>query len=491
MKNILLLICDQLSFRALKAYGNAYSNTPNIDTLAERGIVFDRAYTNCPLCQPARASFWSSSYPHENEVISNLPKQVRETFPEDITTLGEVFQEAGYACVHFGKEHDYGALRGFERVIGEKKKVEPPVLEIPYQYETFLDKDTTEKAVNYLEKEVAKLKNPFLTVVDLQNPHNICGYIGEHDNKEADFVKESELPDLPDNFMDKDWQTRASYYRYLCCAHRRQSQTTSWGKREFQHYLYAYYHYLSIVDAQIGEILTALKKSGKEKDTLVVFFSDHGEGMAAHKIVTKSGTFYEETARVPFVLSGGALERDIAQKRELPCRFSSVTSLLDLLPTLADYAGIRMPESAGGVSRWPEINGLPEKDGNYAVSQWYDEFEGYYVPARMYVEGQYKYIVYQEKQGIEEELYNLREDPLEQKNLAVFSEYQGVLQDYRQKFRSYTLQTKDPFYTLKADYSEEYRKHPAQEHKGKNAVLEYQKKLDAEKDKKIRKNTCN
>lgn len=58
-----------------------------------------------------------------------------------------------------------------------------------------------------------------------------------------------------------------------------------------------------------------------------------------------------QPARVPFVLSGGALERDIAQKRELPCRFASVTSLLDLLPTLADYAGIRVPESVGGVSR--------------------------------------------------------------------------------------------------------------------------------------------
>ena len=71
--NYLIIICDQLSATALSAYGNTYSRTPNLDRLAERSAIYEYAYTPCPLCQPARASFWTSRYPHETMVRTNLP----------------------------------------------------------------------------------------------------------------------------------------------------------------------------------------------------------------------------------------------------------------------------------------------------------------------------------------------------------------------------------------------------------------------------------
>lgn len=74
-KNILIIICDQLSATALSAYGNTYSDTPNLDRLAAGSAVMEYAYTSCPLCQPARASFWTSRYPHQTGVLSNLPDQ--------------------------------------------------------------------------------------------------------------------------------------------------------------------------------------------------------------------------------------------------------------------------------------------------------------------------------------------------------------------------------------------------------------------------------
>ena len=73
--NYLLILCDQLSATALSAYGNTYSQTPNLDKLAAQSAVFDYTYTPCPLCQPARASFWTSRYPHETNVRTNLPVQ--------------------------------------------------------------------------------------------------------------------------------------------------------------------------------------------------------------------------------------------------------------------------------------------------------------------------------------------------------------------------------------------------------------------------------
>ena len=194
-KNILIIICDQLSATALSAYGNTYSDTPNLDRLAAGSAVMEYAYTSCPLCQPARASFWTSRYPHQTGVLSNLPDQGFPAVSDGIPTLGELFSRAGYDCVHFGKTHDYGALRGFQVIESEEIHVPRTNPAIKFDYETFLDIDTTEKSVQYL---TSKPEGPFLMVSDLQNPHNICAYIGEHSEGYGDFPLERELPPLPE-----------------------------------------------------------------------------------------------------------------------------------------------------------------------------------------------------------------------------------------------------------------------------------------------------
>ena len=113
-KNILIIICDQLSATALSAYGNTYSSTPNLDGLAAGSAVMEYAYTSCPLCQPARASFWTSRYPHQTGVaLQPARSRLSSGFRRD-SDAGELFSHAGYDCVHFGKTHDYGALRGFQ-----------------------------------------------------------------------------------------------------------------------------------------------------------------------------------------------------------------------------------------------------------------------------------------------------------------------------------------------------------------------------------------
>ena len=145
------------------------------------------AYTSCPLCQPARASFWTSRYPHQTGVLSNLPDQGFPAVSDDIPTLGELFSHAGYDCVHFGKTHDYGALRGFKVIESEEIHVPRTNPAIKFDYETYLDIDTTEKSVQYLS---SRPEGPFLMVSDLQNPHNICAYIGEHSEGYGDFPLE-------------------------------------------------------------------------------------------------------------------------------------------------------------------------------------------------------------------------------------------------------------------------------------------------------------
>ncbi len=468
MKNILMIICDQLSATALPTYGNTYVKAPHMESLAKEGVVFENAYTTCPLCQPARASFWSSKYPHQTKVLSNLPNQGFEGTPSNIETLGDIFSKNGYECVHFGKTHDYGTLRGFNVVEDIEIKMERENPAITVNYETFLDEDTTRKVIHHLKEEVSD--QPFLVVADLQNPHNICSYIGENEFGHQDFGIREELPSLPDNYAFDDASNRPEFIQYMCCSHRRQSQTTHWKEEDYRHYLYAYYHYIETVDKQIGRILGALEASGKKDETLIVFFADHGEGMASHHLVTKYGAFYEETNRVPLIFTGHGVK---GQRR-----VEGITSLLDVLPTLADYAGIEQPIGAEGMSQFKQVVGEKDQTINtYACGEWYDEFDGYRVPGRMYLDNTYKYTVYLEKNS--EELFDMHNDRGEKINLAVKPEYEHILQQYREKLMAHLEKTNDNFFSLESVYDNKYRQHEPgmRNHKGPNAVLDYAERI--------------
>ncbi len=460
--DVCIILCDQLSSSALRSYGNRYDQTTHINNLIQSGTSFSHAYTPCPLCQPARAAIWSSSYPHENGVTSNVPDQGFPEFPQAIPTLGDIFSQSGYRCVHFGKEHDYGALRGFTKYENKQVSVASPEEGLPLDYESFFDENTTSQVEAFFSNPP---ENPLLTVVDLQNPHNICSYIGESENT-TPLPHIKDLPDLPDNFHTPDMKNRPAFIQYLCCAHRRQSQTVHWQDQDFQYYLYAYHAYLEMVDKQVGRVLASLEKSGKLDNTLVVFTSDHGEGMAAHRLVTKYGAFYNETNEVPLSFTGCGVPQGY--------QVQAITSLLDVAPTLADLCNLKIPKEWRGKSLKSSLQQQKADSTWYAVGEWFDEFSGYQVPGRMYVDSDYKYSVYRDK-DVSEELYDRVVDPLEQKNLATQNEYTKVLKKYREELQEHCTRTDDPFYQLTHSYSDEYRQHEPgfRNHIGPNAVVSY------------------
>lgn len=484
--NYLLIICDQLSATALSTYGNTYSRTPNLDKLASKSAVFEYTYTPCPLCQPARASFWTSRYPHETNVRTNLPLQrypfYKEeptseppaTFPAlstEIPTMGELFSDAGYQCIHFGKTHDYGGLRGFQVIPDVQIPIERTNPAINFDYETYLDVDTTRKAVSWLTNEAPLLNKPFLVVTDLQNPHNICGYIGEMRNgcDPKEFPLDRELPPLPENFEFDDIENRPEFVQYLCCAHRRLRHASHWTPLDYQYYLYAYYYYLSIVDKQIGDILDALNSSGKADDTVILFFADHGEGMAAHGQVTKYGVFYEESNRVPLFACGRNIPADH--------RIQGVTSLLDILPTMLDYSGLPT-DGFAGKSQLKALIGQEDTTSNdYVAAEWHDEFRDYTVPGRMICDESWKYTCYGEPNS--EELFDLKNDRFERKNLARLPQYKDVLNTYRANLAVHLEKTRDDFLHLAGSDSSTYRCHPLgfSHHEGLSAVEQYAESL--------------
>ncbi len=456
--NILIIGADQLAWRALSVYGGE-GNTPAIDALCKEGVAFSSAYCTCPLCQPSRSSMWSGCYPHKTGVVSNGRNFPVDPVSLDIPTLGEVFKKAGYETFHMGKCHDAGALRGFSCEEEKELFVADEHASWPFNMDTYADAYTVEKATGFLGSYT--WDKPLLMVADFVNPHNICGWIGKNANEHADvpIPPGYVLPPLPENFAFPDILNRPIPIQYICCSHIRQAQASQWTEENYRHYLAAYYYYLSCVDSQIKKVLDALRASGHWDDTLLVFYSDHGDNMTSRGMVTKQVSLYEESVHVPLVFSGYGVQH---KGTVVP----GLVSLLDLFPTLCCIAGIPIPKSCAGNDISAAVVSSQPIEREYVVSQWHTEWGFTISPGRMLRTDRYKYCIYLEGNG--EELYDLVQDPGEMKNIANDLQYQSVLQSMRALFASYLRKEKDPFWDFSYKADKRWRSHAVgyQNHRG-------------------------
>lgn len=446
-KNILIFVTDQLTWRALPAYGNSDAHTPNIDRIAKNALIYDECYTPFPLCQPARASFWTGIYPHETKVLSNGRQFPVEDVPETMPSIGSVFAAGGYEAVHFGKTHDAGALHGFWCEQEGAMPVEPVSDAWPVTDDTFRDRYTVERATEWLSTYDGE--KPFIMVADFVNPHNICRFVGEFKGDTPGIDPGVPLPPLPENFTFDDIENRPIAVQYLCCSHNRQAQAAEWSPVKYQYYLAAYYHYLERVDEEIGKVLDVLEKRADADDTMLVFLADHGDGMAARGHVTKQVNFYEEVTRVPFFFAG----KDIVPRRIT----GRVTSLLDLFPTLCGYAGLPIPEGLRGMDLSAELRGGEILPREYVASEWHTEWGFTISPGRMIRTSRYKYTFYIEDRC--EELFDLEKDPYEKRNVAKDPAYQEALQEMRALYRRQLEETDDPFEQMEWKADERWRSH--------------------------------
>ncbi len=441
--NFLLIQVDQLHSRALKAYGGNYE-MPAIDKLFAEGVKFEDVSCPFPLCQPSRASLWSDRLPHKTNVLSNGRNWHVDPVSTEFKTLGEVFSENGYKAIHFGKCHDAGALRGFECVPEGKLKIEGTE-EFPLNFDTFNDADATKKALAFFSEY--DFKTPLISVVDLINPHNICGYIGEYQNKVIENA--DDCPPLPPNFEFDDIENRSKSIQYICCAHNRQAQVSTWTENNFRHYLKAYYYYLGLADKMIGSIIDELDKRGQLENTYILFFSDHGDAMTARRSVTKHTALYQETVQVPFAISGPHLEKGKS--------ISGLISTLDIPPTLCDLASLPIPKSFDGRSLIENLKTGKPVEREYVTSQWHTEWGFTVEPCRMIRTQDWKYIHYLEDN--KEELFDLKNDPYEKVNIADREENEEVLEHHRALFREYLEKEHDPYLTLQSKADKKWRSH--------------------------------
>ena len=424
--NILIITTDQ-QFADSASYriGTKYIHTPNMDSLASDGTVFTRAYCANPLCVPSRASMYTGRYPTETGVMTNDDRTKVQLDPQKFPIMGKVFQDAGYRTAYFGKWHlpcpeKQIAIHGFTAPETEQD-----------------DPTTSSNAAKFLR---GKHDAPFLMVASLLNPHNIAEWSRGQELPLGDIGHPPPLDQCPPirpnheppaNEPDIVALIRKSYQSAPMFP------VSNFDEKKWREYIWAYYRLIEKVDREIGVVLQALRETGLDKNTVVVFAADHGDCQGSHRWNQKT-ILYEEAVRVPFVISCPGVTKPGTSRR-------LVNTGIDLIPTLCDYAGIAPPPNLPGLSlkspgdprqyvivsdrliQGAEVDGrLPTPDGRMLRGQ------------------RYKYCAYSEGQH-RESLVDLDKDPGEMTNLAPDPRSAKLLNEHRAMLADWCQKTHDTF----------------------------------------------
>jgi len=419
--NVLFIAADDLN-NDLGCYGHQLVKSPNIDKLAARGVRFDRAYCQFPLCSPSRSSLMTGLRPDTTRVY-DLQKHFREVAP-DVVTLPQLFQRNGYFAARVGKIYHYGVPRdigtnGLDDEPSWNVRINPrgvdkdeekvltnhtPNLGIgsslslyasPAPDEEHTDGIVAAETIRLLELRKDK---PFFIAAGFYRPH--CPFIAPKKYFDLYPFEKIAAPD----FSATEWTKLLPASLFINQPH---FGVSVQAQREA---IQAYYASISFLDANVGRLLDALNRLGLMESTIIVFWSDHGYLLGQHGQWMKM-TLFEGSARNPLIIAGpGVTAIGKASGRTV--------ELLDLYPTLADLCGLSsVPGNLAGRSLRPLLRNPQARWDKPAITQVRrgsgdQAFMGYSVRNE-----RYRYTEWDEgRKGAE--LYDYDRDPKELQNLA-------------------------------------------------------------------------
>ncbi len=434
--NILFIFTDQQNVKAVSANGNPYLQTPNQDLLVKNGISFLNSYCTSPVCGPSRSSLITGRMPHETGVNYNDGSSIKDS----IQTFGEILRNTGYETVWAGKWH----LPASYPITGKNPKTTSRGFEFLKFYNTDstdwshgskTDTPLADAAVNFIQNYEGP--RPFFLAVSFHNPHDICYFPRNPDNY-PNPDNSIALPPLPVNHNfrnDEPELISNSRFRDHYGDELLLSQKND--ENRWRAYLWYYYRLTEKVDREIGRLLQAIKEKGIEENTLIIFTSDHGDGMAEKKWAAKL-SIYDGPAKVPFILyykgkiSATGIDND------------HLISGIDIFPTILDYAGIDIPENLNGVSIKKVIEHPEKQVRKFLVTELGVDPKDHSLTGRMIRTQQFKYNIYS-KGDRNEELFDMIEDPYEMNNLAYDENMQEVKNQLKSDLKGWILKTNDPF----------------------------------------------
>lgn len=416
--NFVFIMTDTQNRSMVGAYGNPAVDTPNLDRLAAEGIRFDRAYTACPLCTPARGSMLTGLHPQVNGSWCNNIAPSRA-----VAMMGEAFRHYGWRAGYTGKWHLDGTAYfgngepqgGFEpdwwydgaryaEDIGEEMfdrytscRTAEELREAGFTEENIWGHRVANRAIDFLQE--VEEDEPFVLVVSFDEPHGPCVTPPEY---WEDFDM-SGIPRRPNFGAPTDDRPDLQQVH----SSQRPVDPENWeGYRDGLQHHYACNAY---VDREIGRVIDAVDRIHGE-DTAVIYTSDHGGMQGSHSLQSKGPMMYEEIANIPFIarfpgMADGAVSE-------------AVISHLDILPTMLEVGGLDVPECLHGRSLAPALRdpGASVHDTvmvnfhRFAIN--HDSFGEFY-PIRCVTDGRYKLSVNLLET---DEFYDLARDPYEMEN---------------------------------------------------------------------------
>jgi iduronate 2-sulfatase len=447
-KNVLFVAVDDLRIE-IGCYGAAHMKTPNIDRLAEQGLLFEQAYCQQAICGPSRISILTSYRPDSTKIYT-LDQSLKNSLP-DVMSMPRHFKENGYKTVSLGKIYHHqtddkpywdvldscsrpayanpetAAWVNRKTKEGKSKKLKGKALRTFSKgpaYEcgevsdsTYTDGVIADLAIQQLRAKDSRplflaigFKKPHLPFVapkkywDLYNPSDITVPSRERPSgaPDAAFTAWGELRayrGMPEDGYCTDEQTRTLIQAYRAC--------------------------VSYVDAQLGRVLDELDKQGLRNDTIIVLWGDHGWKLGDYGTWCKHTNFELDT-HVPLIYSGPGIPRGARSK--------ALVEYVDIYPTLADWCGLSVPDHCEGLSMLPLFSNPAQPWKKAAFSQYpRGGGMGYTVRSK-----KWRYTEWRRKDGrvTAHELYDHSASDVATANLAERPEFATVLKEMQAILRA-------------------------------------------------------
>src|SRR5437762_3224657 len=410
--NLLFILSDEHSRRVLGCYGHGMIRTPNLDRLAASGVRFTAAYTNSPICVPARAALHTGQYVHKIRFWDNaIP------YDGSVRSWHHRLRDAGHEVTAIGKLHFRSADddNGFTEEVMPLHVVEGigdplgwlrdplPVRKATLRlandagrgdssYQQYDDKFTA-SAVDWLKARAASASGkPWVLFVSLVCPHFPLIARPEW----YDLYPEAEVP-RPALY---DAAERQPDHPYIAAIRECQVYDKAFDETKLRRALAAYFGLVSFVDHNVGKLMDALAASGLADTTRVLYSADHGDNLGTRRLWGKS-TMYEEAAGVPMILAGPEVPQGFV------CR--EPVSLVDAFPTAVDCVGLEPhPDDRDlpGASLFEVAQGTAPR--RTILSEYHAT--GAATGAFMCRKGKFKYVYYA---GMPPQLFDLEADPQE------------------------------------------------------------------------------
>ncbi|MCZ6793113.1 MAG: sulfatase [Planctomycetota bacterium] len=439
--NVLFIAVDDLN-NDLGCYGHSLVQSPHIDRLARRGVVFERAYCQYPVCNPSRSSFLTGLYPHQTGVLSNAG-DFRKKLP-DVVTLPQLFRKNGYFVARVGKLYHYGVPTqigtngkddpaSWEEVVNPRgrDKDDEDLIQSIAPHRNFggtlswlaadgADDEQTDALgaqalVEFLEKHHPERSGkPFFLAMGFYRPHTPFvapkKYFALYPRGKIELAE-----DPPDDRDDIPRAALADRPHQLAMSDDRQREV-----------IQAYYASITFMDAQVGRLLDALERLKLEKSTIIVFVSDHGYHLGRHGLWQK-GDLFEGSCRAPLIIA------DPRKAATAGRRTRGITEFVDIYPTLVELCGLPAPGHLAGRSLAPLLDD-PSRAGKPAAftvthsrvrlssDRPRKRFLGYTVRT-----DRYRYTEWGDRAEFGVELYDHAKDPHEHVNLARQAEHRPTL----------------------------------------------------------------